>query len=397
MSSSNDINKKQSKQDEKEKRRRRKRTLKIVRRWVGWFVVALFTLLFIVLSLYWFPAELHYKFTETYAFTSDEAAAVNLAVLLPTSGPYQTVTEPQISWPGNWDTQLDGRLNVVRLSSKIGAGETVKAVISYKVNLFQGPARWIGEPVVSSDLLPSQSIQSDSPELAAQAAALEIENNDQATIRNIFNWTNKYLNHLQGSGAGVDQNALDAFTTGTAGSAGVANLFAALGRAVDIPIRTVTGQVIPDLIPLLPITRTQDAPLAFQAWNEVFVQDDWQMVDVYRSGSFLRHNLLGWSDGRHLVYDETGNADAVFQGLVTEAEDQSVWRTTGTDLMKYVTWSDSEAGSLSVAPTLSIQKTWDGRWVMMISLLLILFVFIWLTREDRYGIKAKSSNSSHEK
>lgn len=185
MSKNNKSDDKQTKSDEKEKRRRRKRTWKLIRRWAARVGLLLIALLFVLLSLHWFPAELHYKLTETYTFTSDEAATVNLAVLLPRSGPYQIVIEPEILWPGIWELEADGRLDVARFSSQIKPGEAIKAVISYKVHLYQGTADWIGEPVRSPDLIPSGSIQSDAAPLVAQAAILQVENNDQASARNL--------------------------------------------------------------------------------------------------------------------------------------------------------------------------------------------------------------------
>lgn len=397
MAKNDDADKKQSKQDEKEKRRRRKRIWRKVRKWMGIGILALIAFLFIILSLYWFPADLHYKFTETYTFTSEEQAAVNLVILLPTSGPYQTITEPQVTWPGDWDAQADGQLSIIRLSSKIGAGETVKALVSYQVNLFQGQVAWIGEPIQSTYLQSSADIPSDSPELAAQAAALKVEYNDRETVENALTWINKNLTLSAGSNQRVNQNALDAFTTGNADSIGFANLFAALCRAEDIPSRTVTGRVIPDLFPLIPMTWTKNNPLAFQAWNEIFVQDEWQLADASRSGSFLSHDLLGWTDGQHLAYDEKVTVDAVYQALIMDAEEESGWSAGGTEPLKFMAWSDTEARSLTVTPSLSIRKVWDGRWVMMISLLLILFIITWLTRQDRYGSKSNSKNTDHEK
>jgi hypothetical protein len=397
MSKNNKSDDKQSKQDEKEKKRRRKRTWKLVSRWGTRGVLALIALIFIVLSFYWFPAELHYRITETYTFSSKKATAINLAVLLPSSGPYQTLSEPQISWPGTWDSKADGRLNVFTLSTQIKPGETASAVISYQAELFQGPTAWIGEPVQSMDLLPSESIQSDAAELADHAADLQVAYNDQATVRNIFVWTRGYLSHSMGVEADADHSALAAFTAAAADSTGFANLFAALNRAVDIPARMVTGRVIPELIPLIPLTRRADDLFTFQAWNEIFMQDEWQIVDVYRSGSFLAHNLLGWTDGRHLVYDEASNLAAVYQNLVTEAEDQDNWSAVGTKPVTFVAWSDSEAKALTITPKLTIRKTWDGRWMMLIALLLILFIITWIIREDHYGEKLKSKRKDRKK
>ncbi len=394
MSKKNKSEEKKSKQDEKEKSRRRKQTWMVVRRWIKRAGLALLALLFILLSLYWFPAELHYKVTETYTFNSDEAVVVKLVTLLPTSGAYQTVTDPKVNWPGAGGMQTDGRLNVVRLTSEIGAGETIIAEISYRVNLFQGSAAWIGEPVLSNDLRPSDAIQSDAPELAAQAALLNDDQNDQDTVRTIFAWTRQFLSLAPTEER--DQDALSTLTNRTAGSQGYANLFTALCRAAEIPARTVTGRVIPELFPLIPITRTTDTPISFQAWNEVFAQDYWKMTDVFHANSFIQHKLLGWTDGRHLVFDDITKVDAVYQSLVAEAQTQDGWQASGTTPLMFVAWSESNPDSLTVTPSFTVQKIWDGRWMMVIALLVILFIIVWLIRAEQYGSKSKSGRGGRE-
>jgi hypothetical protein len=394
MSKNKKSKEKKSKQEEKEKKRRRKEAWVVARKWIRRVLFALIAFVLIVLSLYWFPAELHYKVTETYSFHSDEAVEVNLAALLPTSGAYQTVTDPQIYWSGTGGTQTDGRLNVVRLNSEIGAGETITAKISYQVNLFQGPSDWIGEPIRSIDLLPSEAIQSEVPELGAQAAALATGQDDRDNVQNIFTWTAQYLD--PGSEADTDQDALSTLTARTGDSLGYANLFAALSRAAEIPARTVTGRVIPELPPRLSTSQGLNAPLAFQAWNEVLIQDDWVIVDVFQVRSFLKHKLLGWVDGRHLVYDDVTNLEAVTQSLLTEAQAQGGWHTSGTTSLRYVAWSDSQSDSLTVTPSLIIQKTWDGRWLMMGALLVILFIIAWLIQSDWYGNESKSGRRQRD-
>jgi hypothetical protein len=82
-------------------------------RWRGRLVVAVLALIFVLISLYWVPAELNYRVTESYQITSSDTTDLHLAVLLPISGPYQTVSDPEVTWPGEWQTETIGRVNLL--------------------------------------------------------------------------------------------------------------------------------------------------------------------------------------------------------------------------------------------------------------------------------------------
>ncbi len=352
-------------------------------KWIRWGIVTLLSLVFAVLSLFWIPGNLHYIVTETYAFTSDEAAQVKLAVLLPTSGHYQDISEPDITWQGVWDIRSDGRLDVALFEVDLEAEGTVHAVIQYQVALSQGEARWVGDPVTADDLAPAEEIQSDHAEIIAQAESLTNDGDEQETVRQIFTFTYHHLDFSQETGTDTDLSALSAFQSGVGDCAEHANLMTALCRAAQIPAHVISGVIMPDIIPFIPVTAAWDHPAGAHAWVEFFADDAWQMADSGWSGQFFKHTLFGWTDGRHLVYDTALHEAQVYQSLLAEAENDSNWLAAMSAPLRFVAWSDGQAESIQFTPEVTLRKTWDARYLMILSVVVILVVMSWLIGENR--------------
>lgn len=343
-----------------------------------WVIVTLLSLVVVILSLFWVSGDLHYDITETYTFSGKDSGSIYLTVLLPTSGHYQEVLEPVIDWPGSWDISLNGRLNVLRMELDLEPAQTAEAVISYGVNLWQGPARWVGEPVTSADLSPTDLIQSDHPEILSQAESLRVNGDDEQTVKQIFDFTLQHLDWPTEDRIDPDLSALPALQTGVGGCAEHANLMAALCRAVDIPARTISGLAMPETIPFIPMSASWNHPAGAHAWVEVFVDDGWQIADPSWSGQFYQRDLLGWTDGRHLAYDTIAHESDVYLPLVEEAESEGAWIAAMSTPLRFVAWSDLPADSVEFSPRVTLRKTWDARLLMMFSVILILVVLNWL-------------------
>ena len=195
-----------SKQIEKneKKEKQKKKTTKLWKK--GWWrqiikirtgIIVLLSILFFFISFFWVPGDIYYRIKEVYTFSASEDASLNLAVLLPSSGHNQEVFDPQVNWPGTWQINDDGRLRVLTLERSIKAGETLKAVVLYRVNLSQGTAQWIDQPVTAADTDASAAVQSDAPEIAAQAELLRMAGDEALTLRQIFEFTRDYLDAPQ--------------------------------------------------------------------------------------------------------------------------------------------------------------------------------------------------------
>jgi len=355
-------------------------------------IVFLLSLVFAFISLFWIPGELHYVITETYTFASETNTPVYLAVLLPTSGHYQDVSEPDITWEGGWDIRSDGRLEVVLFEVDQEAGETVKAEIQYQVNLFQGQARWVGDPITSDDLTPTKVIQSDHPDITAKAEELKVEGDARATAKKILNFTFQHLAWTQETRINADLSALTALQSGVGGCAEHANLMTALCRAADIPAHTISGLAMPETIPFIPVTTAWNHPAGAHAWVEVFADDLWQMADPSWSEPFYQKPLFGWTDGKHLAYDKAVHAEQVYQSLLTEAEDNGGWIAAMSAPLRFVAWSDADAEQIAFTPEVTLRKTWDARYLMIFSVIVILVVMSWLVAEDRQQNQNKQAD-----
>lgn len=362
-------------EDPKKKKQEKELAHKKARRWRRRAVFAILALIFVFISLYWTPAEMDYRVREVYRISSPEAADLHLAVLLPVTGPSQTVSDPEVTWPGNWEVETIGRMTLLRLEGQIPAGETFTAEITYRVDLAQGETAWTGEPVVSHDLLPEDGVPSADPEWQAQAGALLVAGDPAATARRIYD-------QVAAQSAGLD-------------SADAAYRLATLNRAAQIPTRVVTGWVFPDSVPLIKSPIAGDAFTAYRNWNETFLQESWQMVDASARQVFVKPRLLGWTDGRHLALAEIADLNALSQSLVAEAGDAS-WQTDPALTAKVVGWSESGAEDLDFTARITVQKLWDGRWALAIALGVILLILDWMVETDHYSKKAKGRAVAYE-
>lgn len=361
--------------DPKKTKKKKELARRKVRRWRVRTIFALLALAFVLISLYRVPAELNYRVTETYQITSSDTTDLHLAVLLPISGPYQTVSDPEVSWPGSWEAETIGRVNLVRLTGEIEAGEALTLELRYQVDLSQEQVAWTGEPVVSHDLLPDDQIPSDDPDWAAQAAALTVTNDQAATARQIYDYV------------AAEAGGMDSIES--------AYQLATLNRAAQIPTRLVTGYVLPDSVPLFGVPLAGVGSTGLRNWNEIFTGHTWQMVDASAKGAFFKRRLLGWTDGRHLVLDRSSDLNALSQSLLDEAG-QAAWQSDPALAMKVVGWSETGAGSLDLTSSATVQKTWDGRWTMAVSVVVILVILDWMLETDHYAKKAKTRGTVYE-
>lgn len=335
-------------------------------------VLALISLVIILASLYWIPGDMQYRITETYQFSSNDPGLLSLVVLLPTSVQNQEVFEPEIAWLGSMDIRRDGQLRVIRLDGEIEAGETVEAVISYEVHLWQGSEAWHGEPPTPEDLSSSALVDVDHPEIVARAKLLQVAENPKQTARNIYDFAGKYLDLPEGGQSDPDISASEALESGIGGHVEYAYLMAALSRAAEIPARVVNGFVLPDTFPFIPVSATKGHPAEAHSWVDVFYNHTWHFADPGLGNRRLKHDLFGWVDGRHLAYAEMQVESYVLSQWVSDTEETGDWHAAMSSPLRFVAWTDTPFESIEFIPRVTVRKTWDSRYFLMFSMILIL-------------------------
>jgi hypothetical protein len=102
------------------------------------------------------------------------------------------------------------------------------------------------------------------------------------------------------------------------------------------------------------------------------------MADPSWSGSFYKHDLFGWTDAKHLVYDESSQFSSTYQNLISDAEADGSLIGAMSAPMKFIAWSDLDVDNLSFTPQVTLKKVWDARWLMLFSSVIILVVLGWV-------------------
>ena len=335
-------------------------------------------LLITVLLVGWYglPASVHYHLTESYVFsTSQGYASLALAVLLPKSGAYQSVDNVQVTWDGLLERVAYPALDVYKLQGRVSPAEPRTATFSYDVILSQGSARWEA-PILDYQLLPQVDIESDQPELVDQARQLT-GGSGRGKVYSIYKFTSSYLHWPSGSRIGGSQSALAAYQTRIGGCGEFANLMVALCRADQVPAQSITGLAFPAYPPFWSATRTWNHPAGAHAWVEVFTGERWEMADPswvsYFPGS-LKRLYFGRSDGSHLSYGEIGQYVQAYAELTAWAEQVGALVGAMSNPLHFV--ASSSAEGVTVIPSVTLRKGWDGRWFVVVILYGIMLLAI---------------------
>ncbi len=323
-----------------------------------------------LVALAWFlpPAKVHYHVTEQYIFNSQQAGAqVSLGVLLPRSGPYQTVKNLAITWQGDQETIAHTDVDELRLE-----GGLQTANIEYDVTLFQGPAHW-DAPVSDAMLQPQENVEAADPVLAELANSLAEGQSRQDAYR-LFEFTAQALDWPQGSRVNVTPSARQAYEAGIGGCEEFANLYTALARAAGIPARSMAGLAMPlGFPPFWSASATWNSPAGAHAWNEVYVDGAWEFADAsWASSSPLRQLYFGRTDGAHLSYGENGELNAIYQAMQAWAEGRGELSAAMSAPLHFAASADTPG--VEVVPGIEIKKGWDGRWVAAVAVYILFLV-----------------------
>jgi hypothetical protein len=334
----------------------RRRALRILRLSIYILVLTVAILVaFLVL-----PATVQYKVGERYLFTaSSPDVPVYLAVMLPPDGPYQTISDFGMVGDSRAGVQNWGPVNVVLMEALTGLDSNNELLISYRVSLSQGRARWIA-PLEDGYLQAQGGIETDDPRLVTQAREL-VAGQSEDDAYQIYSFVADHLSWPEGSRMDIEPSALTAYQTGIGGCGEFAYLMTALCRAAGIPAASITGLSMPWGPPLLTQRATWSHPGSAHAWVEVFTGEHWTFADPSWASQFPWHGLwFGYTHGSHLSYGEVAAHDEVYDDILGWAETQGEIIGAMSAPLKFV--AATRGDEVSIVPTVTVKKTWDGRW-----------------------------------
>ena len=126
----------------------------------------------------------------------------NLAVMLPRDNAYQVIENVAVQWPGEFEIEDQGEIEVVKLVAKSAAEGVVEAVLAYDVILRQGKVAWDGE-IEQQDLLPQHDIESDEAVLVHKAQEICTDGTEYVAFET-YQFTAGYLTWPEGSREGEE-------------------------------------------------------------------------------------------------------------------------------------------------------------------------------------------------
>ena len=321
-------------------------------------IVLLVILSITVLVAYsWFPAKIHYEIKETFLISQDgDEANIYLGIIVPKSGPYQTVQNLNIVWYGNQERNALAYADTIRLWDQIIGDGDLQAVVEYDIILPQGQVSWEA-PIERHHLLPQAGIESNHPEI--KQTAHEITGRfDRNGAFEIYRFTSGHLEDPADGCEETNVSALEAYRTGIAACIGSSRLMIALCRASGIPAKMIIGTILPDILFSLPQVISSGTPGGGHAWVEYNSQDKWYLADPSWGTGYTTLLAFNRNDGRHLSFGEFDQLTAARRELINWATKQAFPIDT---TLTYIFAADSDQATISSET--SIRKTWDGRWV----------------------------------
>jgi hypothetical protein len=320
----------------------------------GFAVLFVLTVLIITIpgAYLWLPAKVRYHFVEKHTISvSNDQARVNIGIILPKSGPYQTVSNPKIQWGGEQEWNSYTSTDVCKLWGDIEGAQPQQVILEYDVVLPQVKTTW-ESPVEKKFTLPNEVIESDHPVIANKATELL---NDPYRI---YQFTANHLIFTQEECGDSYNSALEAYRSATGSCVGYSRLMVALCRAAGIPARVIVGTILPDeFYPLQP-RNAAGIPESGHSWVEYYSRGSWHLADPSWGKGFLSFLEFNRNDGIHLSYGEYDNFYQVRDQLFAWAARQSFIKQ---EELTYIITANKD--TISVSSDIGITKKWDGRWV----------------------------------
>lgn len=321
-------------------------------------IILLVILSITVLVAYsWFPAKIHYQIKKNFRISQDgDAANIYFGIIVPKSGPYQTVQNMNIVWNGSQERNALAYVDTIRLWDRtIGDGD-LQAVVEYDIILPQGKASWKA-PTERHHLLPQAGIESNHPEIKQTASEISDRSGRNGAYE-IFRFTSSHLEYSDDGCEETSVSALEAYKSGIGACIGYSRLMVALCRAAGIPAQMIIGSVLPDILLSLPRIISSGTPGGGHAWVEYNSQDNWYLADPSWGQDYATLLEFNRNDGRHLSFGEFDQFTSAKRDLVNWATAQA---SPVDDELTYILAASSDR--TEITSETSIRKTWDGRWV----------------------------------
>ncbi|MGW8225013.1 MAG: transglutaminase-like domain-containing protein [Anaerolineales bacterium] len=306
------------------------------------------------------PAKIHYHVIKTFHFTQETGnAQIYLGLMLPKSGPYQSVDDLVIQWDG--DQEIDSRayVDLLKLSGQVSASSEKTAKVDYELSLAQGKTSWQA-PVERFDLLPQEGIESTNEDIKQLARRITSEP-DADPVVNIFQFISSYLEYSESGCEETNVSALEAYRTRVCACAGYSRLMVAICRAAGIPAKMVIGTILPDAPFSPPQTIASSVPGTGHAWVEYNTQNSWHLADPSCGKGFTANMVFNRSDGQHLSFGDFDQFTASKEELYSWANKNA---TPKVIQLTSILASDSDQTEITTETT--IRKIWDQRWLNVV-------------------------------
>ncbi len=351
-------------------------------------VLCVGVIVFIVLgSFFLLPANIVYHVREEYLFSgSGEDTPVALAVMLPKSGPYQSVDHLEISWNGSQQVDEGDFVDLLKLTGVKDAGTDWVGLVEYDVKLPQKKMSWFA-PLEEFQRIPQRGIESDSPCIEDKAARLGVGDSGRDAFE-IYVFTAEYLTYSRENTDCTGISAVSALEKGECACAGYARVMTALCRASGIPAQMVLGVIYPDPMFKLHSTSFPNNPKEAHAWVEYYAEGSWQMADPTWGAKYFKFMQFNRNDGRHLVYGEWEKILMVNKEMREWAYAQAPILLGGETTFRYFATSGGDQPGFH--PTVAIRRIWDGRWV---NTLLVWAGMTWLLCKLRGQLVKKAAEN----
>ena len=306
------------------------------------------------------PAKINYHITKTFNISQDIGdAKIYLGLVLPKSGPYQSVNNLSIKWDGNQVSDSRAYVDLLKLSSQIIAESNKMALVNYDITLTQGKTSWQA-PIEEIYLLPEEGIESNHEDIKQAASRITSNSNGNPAI-NIFRFISSYLDYSEYGCEKTNVSALEAFHTKVSACIGYSRLMVALCRSSGIPAKMIIGTILPDVLFSLPQVVASGVPGSGHAWVEFNSQNSWHFADPSWGHGYAGILAFDRNNGRHLSLGE-------FNLFISSKDELYNWATNDASLkdiqLTSVFASNSDQTELSSETT--IRKTWDQRWLNVI-------------------------------
>lgn len=319
------------------------------------------------------PAKLNYHVIEKVLITNlGDEAAIYFSLMTPKSGPYQSVSEINIDWDGDYQNETFDTVETHKFSVLLVPETSIEVTLQYEVSLKQGKASWTRE-IETFQTLPQAGIESE--HILIQNQADEITKNLLGNLSyKIYAFTTKHLSYSQAQEDCAGASAIKSYQMGSCFCAGFARLMVALSRAAGVPSQVVVGFLYPDPLVRKPHIFDFENPGEAHAWVEINNFGKWTLADPTLGNGGWKRVFFGRNDGRHIVYGELEEIYEIHQAQKYWVFNQTDNPESRSECFRVV--ADATSQDVEIKIISSVEKVWDGRWFNAILAWIVMVVLL---------------------